>query len=163
MPRHARPRVPPCPPYRYWTRAEEKLVRSLDAQAAARATGRSVQAVRRKRSKLGLPTQKNWSKWTDAEDRLVLLLTPIEAANRLPHRNNYTIYRRRLMLWKGKPTTRKKRKKAYRRLSRAVEKFIRKRFGKIPTSELALQLGLSRQTIYNVVRGKASTNGKPLA
>jgi hypothetical protein len=142
----------PTSPLGPWTKREDDLIRTLPAAEAIRQTGRTCQGVYHRRRKLGLTGEKRWHEWTMAEDRIVVRFKPREAANQLAHLTITVIYRRRLVLLNGKPG-RKKRKKTYRRLSPALEKLIRARAGKVNAADLALKLGLSRQTIYTVARG----------
>ncbi|HKA06857.1 MAG TPA: HTH domain-containing protein [Gemmataceae bacterium] len=155
----AAPTPIPRPAYRYWTPAEDALVRSLPPQAAARAIGRPLKAIYARRLTIGLIGPRGGRKWTAAEDRVVLRFRPPEALKRLPHLTIALILRRRRVLLRRAPGGSKKRKKSYIRLSPELERYIRNRAGKETAQELARRLGLSRQTIYNVARGSTKANG----
>src|SRR5262245_51463899 len=100
----------PRPAYRYWTPAEDSLVRSLPPRAAARKIGRPLRAIYHRRFKIGLIGPRGGRKWTAAEDRVVLRFRPAEAAKRLPHLTIALISRRRLVLLRRAPGGSKKRK-----------------------------------------------------
>jgi hypothetical protein len=63
---------------RPWTAAEDALARALAPGEVARRTGRSVAAVRARRSVLGCEPLKR--PWTAREDELARALPPAEAA-----------------------------------------------------------------------------------
>lgn len=77
---------------RPWTPAEDALVRTLPAAAAARAAGRPLAAVYHRRCRLGVAAAQR--PWTPAEDARVRALPPAAAA-RAVGRTVSAVYSRR--------------------------------------------------------------------
>ena len=128
-------------------------MRSLPIQEAASTTRRTVQSVHHRRHKLKLTAPRTWRPWTADEDRLAVSLSFREAAVALPHRSLHAIHQRRTVIRSGRGG-RTKPKVSALRVPPPVEAFIHARFGKVSAAELGRQLGLARQTIYNVIRRK---------
>ena len=97
---------------------------------------------------------KTWRPWTSDEDEIVVSLPPRQAVAKLPHRTIESIYQRRWV--KGNGRGRQYKPTGQRRIPPKVERYIRAMFGKVPVTELAEKTGLSRQTVYNVMRREPS-------
>ena len=130
-------------------------MRSLPILEAACATRRTVQSVHHRRDKLKLTAPRTWRPWTDDEDRLAVSLSFREAAAALPHRSPGAIHQRRTVIRSGRGG-RTKPKASALRVPPAVERIIRTRFGKLSAAELGRQLGLARQTVYNMMNRQPS-------
>jgi hypothetical protein len=81
---------------RPWTKREIDLLGTARDLDVARLIDRSRQAVRHKRRILGIPSVQH-RRWTEADDRIVLTLSPAAAALRL-RRSLHAIYGRRKKL-----------------------------------------------------------------